>query len=140
MAYIDTSVLVPYYHPESLSASAQEALEEIDQPTISPLVELEFCSAFAIKARTGELDEASARRILEALRTHIEEGRYSVVALEAADYALARQWISRLSIPLRAPDALHLAAAFTNDLTLLTADRALANSARHFGVEHELIG
>lgn len=139
MAYIDTSVLVPYYHPESLSASAQKALEKIDQPTISPLVELEFCSAFAIKARTGELDAASARRILEGLRTHIEEGRYAVVALAAADYALARQWIARLSSPLRAPDALHMAAAFAKNLTLLTADRALAKSAREFGVRCQLV-
>lgn len=139
MAYIDTSVLIPYYHPEPLSAPAQEALEEAEQPTISPLVELEFCSAFAIKARTGELEAEPARRILEALRTHIEEGRYLVVSLTAADFALARQWISRLSTPLRAPDGLHLAAALANDLTLLTADRALAKAAQHFGVKHELV-
>ena len=40
---------------------------------------------------------------------------------------------------LHAPGALHLAAAFANDLTLLTADKALSRSARQFGVRCELI-
>jgi hypothetical protein len=36
-------------------------------------------------------------------------------------------------------DALHLAATFTHDLCILTADRDLARSAHHFGVDCTLI-
>jgi predicted nucleic acid-binding protein len=52
---------------------------------------------------------------------------------------MARDWIGRFSTPLRAPDASHLAAAFDHDLTLLTADKALASAAKHLGVHCELI-
>ena len=139
MAYIDTSVLVAYYCPEPLSQSAQRAIRRADPPTLSPLVELELYSAVAAKVRTGELDEAAAVRIVTLLAQHLAEGRYGVVALTAADYGLARDWIGRFSAPLRAPDALHLAAAVSNELTLLTADRQLAASAEHFEVKHKLI-
>ena len=51
----------------------------------------------------------------------------------------ARDWIGSFSAPRRTLDALHLAAAFGNDLALLTADKALARSARHFGVTCEVV-
>jgi hypothetical protein len=139
MAYIDTSVLVAYYCPEPLSASAQEALRRIDQPAISPLVELELYAAVAAKVRAGELDPAAARRILAVFQKHQAEECYRMVPIAAAEYDQARDWIGRFSTPLRAPDALHLAVAYSNGLTLLTADRALARSGAHFGVKHKRI-
>jgi predicted nucleic acid-binding protein len=139
MAYVDTSVLVAYYCPEALSRKAQEAIGEGEQPTISLLVELEFHAALAAKARTGEMEAASARRVLSMFQKHRAEEAYLFVSISAAEYGIARDWIARFSSPLRAPDALHLAAALTSGLALLTADRALARSARHFGVVHRLI-
>jgi len=40
---------------------------------------------------------------------------------------------------LRTVDALHLAVAFTNGLTLLTADPNLARSAKHFHVPYKRV-
>ena len=139
MAYIDTSVLVAYYCPESLSASVQKKLTKIEQPVISPLVEVEMCSAVAAKVRDRQLDTAAAKRILAQFQKHLADGSYGIVPIDTAEYGLARDWISGFSSTLRAPDALHLATAFTNDLTLLTADKALAQSAKQFRVRYELL-
>jgi predicted nucleic acid-binding protein len=140
MAYIDTSLLVAYYCPEPLSRKVQKILSAIPQPVISPLVEVELYSAVATKVRAREMDARTAGRILGLFQKHLAEGSYGIVPIETAEYALARDWIGRFSSPLRAADALHLAAAFSNDEPLLTADKALALSARYFGVPHELIG
>ncbi len=138
-AYIDTSLLVAYYCPEMLSDAAARVIGEVAFACINPLVEVEFCSALGIKARTGKLTVTPAERILSRFRLHLGEGRYRVVPLELRQYALAAEWIGRFSTPLRSADALHLASAFTCELRLLTADQGLARSAEHFGVDCELI-
>lgn len=135
MAYIDTSLLVAYYCPEPLSLRAQKALKKVDQPVISPLVEVELFSAIAAKVRAKELNATTARRILALFQKHLAEGYYGIVPIEAAEYCLGRNWLGEFTTPLRALDALHLAAASSNDLVILTADRALAKSAKHFEVK-----
>ncbi|HUT56704.1 MAG TPA: type II toxin-antitoxin system VapC family toxin [Phycisphaerae bacterium] len=139
MAYIDTSVLVAYYCPERLSRSVQKTLGKVREPAISPLVEVELYSAVAAKVRAKELQATAGRRILALFQGHLADGCYGVVPIETAEYRLALEWIGGFSSPLRAADGLHLAAAFANDLTLLTADRVLARSADHFGVRYKLI-
>lgn len=139
MGYLDTSVLAAYYCPESLSVAVEKALRRIDTPTISPLVEVELHSAVALKTRKGELDAASAHRILAQFRVHLADGYYRVVAIQTREFALARDWIGRLTTPLRTLDALHLAAAFAQSLPLITTDKSLAASAKHFGIKHRLI-
>jgi uncharacterized protein len=140
MPYIDTSVLVAYYCPEPLSEAAQKAIGASDAPVVSPLVELELYSALAAKVRERELDAVAARLVLAMFHRHQAQNCYLIVPIGAAEYAQARDWIGRFSTPLRAADALHLAAALGNGLTLLTADRALARSARVLDVECDLIG
>jgi len=139
MSYIDTSVLVAYYCPEPLSTKAQRVVRGADPATISGLVELEFCSALAIKTRTGGMDKGSAREVLNRFFGHLSARHYAMVGIEAREYLVARDWISAFSTPLRTVDALHLAAAFSNDLVLVTADRPLASAAKALGVKHKLI-
>lgn len=139
MAYIDTSVLAAYYCPERLSGKVQKALAEVNSPTISQLVELELHSAVAQKVRSREFDAATAGRVISQFRLHLSDGHYDVVPIEVREYDLARTWIGSFSSPLRTLDALHLAVAFSNGLTLLTSDKSLARSAKSFGVKHELL-
>jgi len=87
----------------------------------------------------GELDASEARRIFAQFQVHLAEPRYHVVPIGVAEYALARDWIAGLAVPLRVLDALHLAAAFAHTLRLLTADRALTRAAGQLGVEQRLI-
>lgn len=139
MAYIDTSVLVAYYCPEPLSRRAQAALRRERVTAVSPLTEVEFCSALSLKTRGGDMAKADAERILSLFRLHLEERRHRILPIDAATYALACDWLARFSTPLRTVDAIHLAVAFANDLKLVTADKGLARSAKHFGVKHKLI-
>ena len=89
MSYIDTSVLVAYYCPEPLSNAAERAIRQADRPTISALVEVEFCSALAIKMRTGDMDMESAQRILSCFRMHIADRLFTIVPVAAREYAAA---------------------------------------------------
>jgi predicted nucleic acid-binding protein len=139
MAYVDTSVLVACYCAEPLSPKADRAVRRSGPPAISPLVEVEFHSALALKTRVGQIDAKSATRVLATLRLHLEEHRFRIVPIEAKEYALACGWIGRFAAPLRTVDALHLAAAFSAGLPILTADRGLAACAKHFGVKHLLV-
>ena len=140
MHYLDTSVLVAYYCPEPLSKAAQRAIRRARAPTISPLVEVELCSAVAAKVRTGELDKAAGTQIIATFQQHVAEGLYQVVPIAAAEYALARNWLGQFATALRALDSLHLAAAFNNGLTVLTADKALARAGKRLGVKCRLLG
>ena len=139
MAYIDTSLLAAFYCPEPLSRTVQQRLSKLDKAVISLLVELELYSAVAAKVRAKELSAVSAERVLDMFRKHLADGLYDLVPIETPEYDMARDWIGRFSTPLRAPDALHLAAAFDHDLTLLTADKTMAAAAKHLGVFCELI-
>ena len=138
MTYIDTSILAACYCPEPLSGTAQDEVRKAGALAISPLSAVEFYSALALKTRTGEMSADAARRVLVSFRLHHAEGIFRVVPIEAREYALACEWISTFAAPLRTVDALHLAAAFCNGLTLLTADKDLAHSAKRFGVKHKL--
>lgn len=138
-AYVDTCVVAAYYWPEPLSRHAQEALRKCAMPAVSPLVEVELCSAMALKVRRGDVDAKTAGIVTSTFRGHLREGLFRIVPLESRQYEMAREWLCRLSTPLRSLDSLHLAAAFTNKLTLLTADKALAQSARHLGVPCKFI-
>lgn len=138
-AYIDTSVLVANYCPEPLSRTAQRLIGAQRVPTISPLVEIEFHSAVALKLRVGEFDLGAANQIVSLFRQHVQDGHYELVPIGEREYGLACDWIGQFSTPLRAPDSLHLAAAFNNGLVLITADAALAHAAKKFGVKCKMI-
>jgi predicted nucleic acid-binding protein len=137
--YVDTSALAAYYCPEALSPAVERVLRKLDPPTISPLVEVEMHSALALKVREREFNATSASRILAQFRMHLSDGLYRHVPIAAREYAVACDWIARFAAPLRALDGLHLAAAFANDLQLLTTDKHLAQSAKLFGVDCKLI-
>jgi len=132
-------VLTAYYCREARSPNVQRILADIEEPTISPLGEVEFHCAVARKVRSRTMDRAAARRIFSEFRLHLNEPRYDIVPIQPVDYDVAREWIARLVTPLRVLDAVHLAVAFSNGLPLLTSDRDLARSAQHFGVEYQLI-
>lgn len=139
MHYLDTSVLTPYFYPEARSAAVQSSLSRMEMPMVSPLVEVELYCTVARKVRAGQIDASGALRIFSEYQLHVTDNRFGVVHIGTSEYALARQWLAQLATPLRVLDALHLAAAFSNGFVLVTADKDLAASARHFGVKHKLI-
>ena len=132
--YIDTSLLVPYYCPEALSRAAELALRGDPQPALSDLVEVEFFSALARKVRARKMSAPDARRAGERFLVHLRAGFYARISPERRHYEAARGWLARLTLPLRALDALHLALADLEGLRLVTADQDLSRSAKRLGV------
>jgi uncharacterized protein len=130
--YVDTSVLGAYYCPELLSGNAESALRRISDPVVSNLSDVEFCSLISKKRRLRELTERQAIEILNLFDTHVAEGFYRRIALSAEHFFKARQLVSVADGGLRTLDALHLATAVTESLTMLTADRDVATAAKRF--------
>jgi predicted nucleic acid-binding protein len=91
------------------------------------------------KRRLKELTERQAGDILNLYDAHVSEGFYRRIALSAEHFFKARQLVSVADGGLRTLDALHLAAAVTESLTMLTADRVLAHAAKRFKTRAILI-
>ena len=127
MKFFDTSLVIAYYLPEAYSQQVQQYYMENPQPVISSLVEVEAVSVFSRLVRTS------------SLAMHVEQGIYTRLNLQAAHFRQARDYITRFDLPLKAPDALHLAAAALEAYPLITADRQLARNAETLGVAVELL-
>lgn len=139
MPYLDTSVVVAYYVPEALSTRAQSIYTAQSAPTISELVELEFFAALSLRLRTGDLERTQAERVASLFLSHLDGGWYTRIHLHAGHYLAARGFIARFDLPLKSPDALHLAVSASERLSLVTADRQLARNAESLGLEVELV-
>lgn len=139
MIYLDTSVVAPFYWQEALSDRVEELLRDEPELGLSQLVEVELFSALSRRVRMGEIAQEQAREVAEQFQAHVEGGFYVRIPVEAAHYELAREWISRFDSPLRTLDALHLAIAASNEISLVTADEGLAESARMFGIDVQLL-
>lgn len=137
--YLDTSVVVAYYVPEPLSAQVQAIYGTLSTPAISELVELEFFAALSLKLRVGDLERAHVEQVARLFLRHVEGGWYTAVHLQASHYRRARDFIARFDLPLKAPDALHLAVAAAEGQQLITADQQLARNAEALGLEAELV-
>jgi len=130
MIYIDTSVLVAYYCPERLSGKAEELLINYHRPAISSLTEVEFFSAVSGKVRRKEINPKDAGRVAAKFLAHMDGDGYTYIPVEGHHYRLARDWIGMFKMELRTLDAIHLAVASSEGLTLLTSDQGLFKSAR----------
>ncbi len=122
MSYLDPSMLVAYYGPEPLSRRVQQVLSSAPSVTLSELAQAEFFAALSLCLRIGDLARTNVDQIANMFLNH-----------------LARTFIARFDLPLKTPDALHLAAASFARLQLITADRQLARNARALGIDVALL-
>lgn len=129
MYYIDTSVLAAYYCPELLSEQAEAFLAQIDRPAISTLTEIELFFAISRKLRGGEITPTDAKRITAKFLSHKEAQYYHLLPVTNHHYSLAREWIGQYLLPLKTLDALHLAIASCEAMTVAAFDRQLIRNA-----------
>lgn len=80
------------------------------------------------------------RRVSQISSTPTWETAIRSNELKYWHYRLVRDFIVRFDLPLKAPDALHLALCAVESLILFTADRQLARDAESLGVRTELVG
>lgn len=133
--YCDTSVLVAYYVPEVHSATAEQMLDAHPQRVISPLVLTEASSAFRRKVHDRVLVRADAQTAWETFKQDVATGLFQMTALERRhyDHAAAQMW--QVKDRLRTLDAIHLAVAELDGLTLATADDLMAKVAKDLGIK-----
>ena len=90
--------------------------------------------------RRGQLTAEQAQTIGSEFESFRQE-RLALIEPRGTDFLQARQWLERcLHLPLRSGDALHLALAQRQQLTVVGADRALARCAESLGLPLQRIG
>ena len=139
MLYIDTSVLAAFYCPERISEQVEEILINTDEPAVSQLTEIELASAVSRKIREKRLSKEDGDKILSIFQTHLEQKSFVYLPIQSKCYTNAKKWIVQFDTPLRTLDALHLAIAQRNNISMLTADVKFAKSAEKIGVGVTLI-
>jgi predicted nucleic acid-binding protein len=127
--YADPSALIAYYAPEAVSEAAERTLRTCPLPAVTGLTEVELFLAIARKERRGEMEAEHADRVRALFLSHLEEGFYRRLPLEQRHFRLARDWLANARRLLNGLDALHLAAASLDGLTLVTTDRHLGQAA-----------
>jgi len=135
MRFWDASAVVPLLVAETTTATLQELAAEDRAIVVWWATEVECASALARLDRAGVLEESALIAALERLK-HLAEGWHEVDPSDGIREAALR--FLRVH-PLRAADALQLAAAFVAaerrppSLELVTLDDRLASAARKEG-------
>ncbi len=132
--YVDASAIVAIVGREA-GSPAVDAL--VRQPGVTAMISdftiAECSSALARNGRIGRRTDAENERFHRELDDWASVfGELTDIA--SIDIADATTFIRRPGISLRAPDAIHIAAAQRVGATILTLDRGLARAADMLGV------
>ena len=137
--YIDTSVLVAYYCPETLSGKVEAFITAQREVAISAITEIEMFSALSRKVREKAMDRHDAGRVAAKFISHLDGHYFTCLPVEAHHFRLARDWIGMFKLSLKTLDAIHLAIASSERLSVVTADKTLLKSAKRLGLSGILL-
>lgn len=132
MIYLDTSFLTPLFRAEPVSRQIENFLAAQPPGTlaISQWTRVEFASVMAREVRMKTLNEASARKLIEEFDALVDDSLHMLIPA-AADFDLARDFVTEFATRLRGPDALHLAIVRNHGIVeILTLDDGLLFAAR----------
>jgi predicted nucleic acid-binding protein len=94
-AFLDTSALVKYYHPEEGTGAVTQLVQERNgRHYISRLGIVEAQHAFAIKLRTGEITETDFAGLRQRLLGDIAQGLFQHVRVTEPHYREAERLIA----------------------------------------------
>jgi hypothetical protein len=130
--YLDTSFLTPLFRTELVSQQVENFLAAQPPGTlaISHWTRVEFASVMAREVRMKTLTEAPARKLIEEFDALVNDSLHMLIPA-AADFDLARDFVTEFATRLRGPDALHLAIARNHGIgKILTLDDGLIFAAR----------
>jgi len=136
--YYDSSALVKRYVREERSTRVRRLLRAGLAAT-ARLSVVEMVSAFARRAREGDLARVDLDRVVDLVRRDADR----LVLVELSQAVAARASDLLLAHPLRAADAVQLASCILlreeadRDVRLTTYDRALASAAAAEGIAVE---
>ena len=127
--YLDASVIVALFRPEPFSDRADRFIRDHATVVASDFTVAETASAVARWVRLREMTIDQARIVLTSLDAWLSRSAQQV-EVTSADIAAATAFLRRLDLPLRTPDAIHIAATQRLGATLVTFDRQMAANAR----------
>jgi len=134
--YLDASALVAIVAQEPSSNAVSDRLAQSDYlPIVTDFSHAESSAALSKLVRMRILGVERVDHLLARLDYWTSEfsERPEVGPADVADAALH---VRRHDLALRAPDAIHIAAAHRLGATLLTLDRGMARAAAALGVSH----
>ena len=131
--YLDASVLVPLFAVDPFTVQAAAYLRRaVPTVVVSDFAAAEFSSVLARRVRTGELTANEARTAFTTFDQWL--GSVQRISLESRDLICGQAFLRRLDLPLRAPDALHIAIAQRIGVELATFDAKMARCAQALDV------
>ncbi len=136
MIYVDTSVIVALLtvEPRTQDVTAWYAGLR-DTPTSSDWLLTEFSSALSIKLRTGQINEANAKRVRKVFEL-LAGGGLRIVPVSREAFGRAAEMVKLHDRGLRAGDSPHLAVALELGAShMATLDGTLAASAKRSGMK-----
>ena len=138
--YVDTSVFVPFFVREPVSASVELWFERtgVDGLALSSWTVTEFVSAIGSKVRARALSGTKGTAVVRQFHLLARQS-LTLIALTPEDFDSAARLRERFDLGLRAGDALHAAIARNADAALLvTLDKVLAGAAGKIGLDCEV--
>lgn len=123
--YFDTSALVPNYVPEPFSTGASVISSRSCFRFVSSLAIAEFSCALRAKQLRGSISDDGRTLANSFFRKHLEETIFKQVVPVSADYEDVEEICLLTHVPIRTPDALHLAIARRLETTMVSADSRL---------------
>lgn len=133
--YLDASILVAMIQSEGDSEAALSFVGRATQPLIvSDYAKGEVASAISRRFRMGEIELSEAQDLLQAFDEWAVNASQPLTT-EASDIQLGAQFIRRITLGIRMPDAVHLAAAQARGMTIVTFDTKMAMVAEMLGIE-----
>jgi hypothetical protein len=138
--YLDTSLVVSALVHEPSSPAVLDWLAErrTAQLLISDWVVSEFSAALSVKLRSRQITDEVKETALAAFHALLASS-FDRLAVSREQFRLAAAFADRSLVGLRAGDALHLAIAAANAITVCTRDRRLAEAGAGLGVKTEFV-
>ena len=136
--YLDSSVLVAAFAPEKFTSRALDILGKASEVLISELTVTETRVSLIRKRKRKAMTATEVDEALAEIEDAIRDGTLGVEPLPVA-YRAAEEMANRVTIPVRAMDALHvaMAARLGADLATFDADQAAAARAEGMTVHSE---
>jgi len=131
--YLDASVLVALFTDDPFTERAYLALESVPALLfVSDLAAAEFSSTIARQVRMKRVSTSDAHAAFSTFDEWTSRASQRV-QMTGGDVTRADAFLRRLDLPLRAPDAIHIAISQRVADSLLTFDKRMAASARSLG-------
>ena len=136
MIYVDTSVIVPLLTAEPKTRAVTTWFAGLrDTPSASDWMLTEFHSALSIKLRTGQINEATTKRVRKEFEV-LADGGLRIVPVSRSAFRQAAKMVQQHKYGLRSGDSLHLAVALELGASqMATLDTSLAANAKRNGIK-----